>query len=61
MANQVTGIPIEYMFGAIVGLVGVVYSGIAYELRRLRDGAYRRDLLLVKICEKLSINLDLGK
>lgn len=57
-----TGIPIEYMFGCIAALIGVVYAAINYEIRTLRKttgdiskGAHRRDLVLVRICEKLGI------
>lgn len=50
-----TGIPIEWMFGAIAALIGVIYGGIVAEVRGLKRSGQRRDLLLVRICDKLSI------
>jgi hypothetical protein len=60
-----TGIPVEYMFGAIATLIGIIYGGIVHELRglrrdthKIRDGAHKRDLLLVKICSRLGIDFE---
>ena len=53
------------MFGCIAALIGVIYGGIVYEMRQLRkttgqikEGAHKRDLLMVKICERLGIDFD---
>lgn len=50
-----TGIPIEVLFGALGALIVAIYGGIVSEIRTLKKSGLRRDLLLVKICDKLAI------
>lgn len=50
-----TGIPIEFMFAAVGAMIAAIYGGLVYELRGLKKSGQRRDLLLVRICDKLSI------
>jgi hypothetical protein len=58
--TSATGIPIEYMFEALGILLGVIYAGIAAQLRSLQKGSTRRDRLLILICDKLNIPCNLG-
>lgn len=53
--STMTGIPIEWMFGALGTLVAVVYADLKYSVRSLQYGAVNRDRILTLICDRLKI------
>lgn len=55
-----TGIPIEWLFGALGAMMAAIYGGIVSEIRTLKNAGKRRDLLLVSICDKLKIPFPFG-
>lgn len=55
-----TGIPIEWLFGALGCMIGAIYFGIVSEVKSLRKAGERRDLILVTICNKLNIPFPFG-
>lgn len=55
-----TGVPIEWLFGALGLLVAVIYGDLRWAVKRLDSGARTRDILLVRICDKLNIHFTNG-
>lgn len=69
MEHSLTGIPIELLFGAIAGLLAIIYGDLKRESRALRKASDRRDKASIKndyrmqhltaafgmVCEKLKI------
>jgi hypothetical protein len=61
-AHSETGIPVEWLFGAIGALVGAIYWDMRRQLRELIERATRREqrltllhLLVTQVCHKLDI------
>lgn len=50
-----TSIPIEWLFGALGTMVGVIYLDLKRDVRGLMRGAVKRDFLLIRICDRLKI------
>jgi len=56
--TTVTTIPVEYLFGSIATLIGIIYFDLKRAVHKNSEGGFRRDILLAKICEKLKIRFD---
>lgn len=63
LANSSTGIPVEYLFGTIATLVGIVYVDLKREVRSLhREGRARTQQIsrmrdaVRDICHRMKIN-----
>lgn len=59
--NSLTGIPVEYLFGAIAALVSIIYADLKRSVSKNTEAGNKRDLILVKICEKLNITYPFDK
>lgn len=64
LAESVTGVPIEWLFGTIATLVGLLYFSLLYEIRRLRARGERRDsclqrvkMMMFIVCKHLGIDV----
>lgn len=53
-----TGIPVEYLFLAIAGLIGIIYADLRSQVKSSAKAGARRDVYLIRICEKLKIHFD---
>jgi hypothetical protein len=60
MISTATGIPVEVMFAALGALVSALYVGILYEVRALRKGASKHNVLLALVCARLNIPFNNG-
>jgi len=47
--HTLTGIPIEWLFGALAGLLGIVYASITYQLRQVIRQSARNHVRLVRV------------
>lgn len=54
-ATTITGIPVELLFLAIAGLVGLLYADLKRGQRSQAKMGRKRDIVLARICERLGI------
>lgn len=56
--RSLTSIPVEYLFGCIAALIGIIYADLKRSVADNSKAGIKRDYLLIKICEKLKIRFD---
>jgi hypothetical protein len=57
--TSVTSIPVEWLFGSIAALISIIYVDLKNAVRSNDNAGKKRDLYLVRICEKLGIDFKL--